>query len=297
MKRVVMLLMFAAVGLLGCNGRGESTITGSYGSSSVSGEVVVTGLSNTSPAGVEVSVRGTGMTTTLGADGTFAFASMPEEAVLDFRRAADGIEASLALDAPEGFVTIELQQVTATAGKKTGRRRSAGRGGETVYELEGVIRTAAAGSIVVFTSKKEEVTIGLAAETVIRQGHTLLTSADLTAGTRVHVKTHRANDAYTAILVIVQNDDDGEDGDDGAPPAVREYEGTVVSMTAQELVVYTSHKEEVKFILTADTEIRRGSATFNLAQILAGMIVHVKATANADGTNTATQVIVQKTRS
>jgi hypothetical protein len=66
-------------------------------------------------------------------------------------------------------------------------------------------------------------------------------------------------------------------------------------MTAQELVVFTSHKEEVKFILTADTEIRRGSATFNLAQILAGMIVHVKATANADGTNTATQVIVQNT--
>jgi hypothetical protein len=296
MKRAVLLLMFAAAGLMGCNGRGESTITSSYGASSVSGQVVVTGVSNTSPAGVQVSVRGTGMTTTLGADGTFAFASMPEGAVLDFQRAADGIEASLTLDASESFVTVELQQATATASAKSGRRRSVGRGGEKVYEFEGVIRTAAADRIVVFTSKQEEVTIGLAAETIIRHGHTLLTPADLTADTRVHVKTHLANDAYTAILVIVQNDDDGEDGDDGAPPAVREYEGTVVRMTAQELVVYTSHKEEVKFILTADTEIRRGSATFNLAQILIGMIVHVKATANADGTNTATQVIVQNTR-
>ena len=293
-KLAVLLMIVAAVGLMGCNGRGETSITSSYGSSMISGEVVVSGVSNTNPGGVQVSVRGTGMTATLGADGQFAFANMPEDAVLDFRRAADGIEASLRVDASAGgFVTVELQQATATAAKKSSRRRSVGRGGEKVYECEGVIRTAAAGSIVVYTSHKEEVTIGLTAETIIRKGQTLLTPADLVADTRVHVKTHLANDAYTAILVIVQ-DEEGEG--DTPPPAVREYEGTVVSATATELVVFTSHKEEVKFTITNDTEIRRGSATFNLAQVLIGMLVHVKATANADGTNTATQVIVQNTR-
>lgn len=294
MKKAVILLMLA-VALAGCNGRRESSITGSYGSSMISGEVVLSGVANTSPAGVEVSVRGTGMTSTLGADGQFVFANAPEGAVLDFRRAADGIEASLRLDAASGFVTVDLQQAKATAtAKKSGRRRSAGRGGEKLFEFEGVIRTAAADSIVVFTSRKEEVTIGLAADTIIRKGQTILTPADLVAGTRVHVKARFANDAYSAVLVIVQNEGEGEDDD--TPPAVREYEGTVVSMSAQELVVFTSKKQEVKFVLTADTVIRRGSATFDLAQILIGMLVHVKATPNADGTNTATLVIVQNTR-
>lgn len=294
MKKTAILLMLAAVSLMGCNGRGESSITGAYGSSMISGEVFLSGVSNSSPAGVEVSVRGTGMTAMLREDGRFAFASIPEGAQLDFRRAADGIEATLHLDATTGFVTVELQQAKATVtAKKSGRRRSAGRGGEKVYELEGLIRTAAAESIVVFTSKKEEVTIGLTPDTIIRKGQTLRTPADLTPDTRVHVKARFANDAYTAILVIVQNEDDG--GEE-IPPAVREYEGKVVSATAQELVVFTSKKQEVTFAITDDTVIRRGSATFNLAQVLIGMLVHVKASVNADGINTATVVIVQNTR-
>lgn len=297
MKRLLILLMLAAVGLLGCNRRGESPLTGAYGSAMISGEVFLTGVANTSPAGVQVSVRGTGMTATLGADGQFAFANVPEGALLDFRRTADDIDATLRLDASSGFVSVELQQGKATAtAKKSGRRRAGARGGEKVHELEGLIRTAAADSIVVFTSHKQEVTIGLTADTIIRKGRTILTAADLTVDTRVHVKARFANDAYSAVLVIVQDDDDDGEEDDGTPPAVREYEGRVVSATAQELVVFTSKKQEVKFVLTDETTIRRGSSTFNLAQILIGMLVHVKATANADGTNTAVLVIVQNTR-
>ena len=75
---------------------------------------------------------------------------------------------------------------------------------------------------------------------------------------------------------------------------MRQYEGRVTGATATELVVFTSKKEEVRFLITDQTEIRKGSATFNLAQVLIGMLVHVKATANADGTNTANLVIVQR---
>ena len=299
MKKLLILMMLAAVGLTGCNGRGESTITGGYGSSMISGEVVLNGLSNTSPAGVEVSVRGTGMTATLGPDGQFAFANMPEGAVLDFHRAQDAIEASLTVDASAGFITVELQQTRATATAKkspSGRRRAGARGGEKLHEIEGVIRTAAAGSIVVFSSKKQEVTIALAPETVIRKGQTILTPADLTVGTRVHVKARFANDVYTAALVIVQDEDEDEgEGEEPPPAAVREYQGRVTGATATELVVFTSKKEEVRFLITDQTVIRKGSTTMNLAQILIGMLVHVKATANADGTNTASLVIVQNT--
>jgi len=76
---------------------------------------------------------------------------------------------------------------------------------------------------------------------------------------------------------------------------VREYQGRVTGATATELVVFTSKKEEVRFLITDQTVIRKGSTTMNLAQILIGMLVHVKATANADGTNTASLVIVQNT--
>ncbi len=291
-KLVILLMLVAAFALMGCNGRGETSITSSYGSSMISGQVVVAGVANTSPAGVEVSVRGTGMTAMLAADGQFAFANSPKDAVLDFRRAADGIEASVRVDASAGSaITIELGQATATA-RKSSRRRPSRPGGEKVFEFEGVIRTAAAGSIVVSTSHKEEVTIGLTAETIIRKGQTTVAAADLVPDTRVHVKARLVNDAYSAILVIVQN----EGGEDDAPPAVKEYEGTVLSASATELTIRTSHKEEVKFTITDATEIRHGSATFNLAQILMGTIVHVKATTNADGTKTATLIIVQNMR-
>ena len=60
--------------------------------------------------------------------------------------------------------------------------------------------------------------------------------------------------------------------------------------------MFTSKKTEVTFLIPPGSDIvRRGSASFNLGQILIGMIVHVKATANADGTYTATEVIVQNT--
>lgn len=294
MKKALVLIMLAAVGLVGCNGRGESTVTGGYGASTISGEVHLSGVANTSPAGVQVSVRGTGMTALLGADGRFAFANMPEGAVLDFQRASDAIEASLDLDGTASFVTVELQQAKAiaTTARKTGRRRSGAGGGEKLYEFEGVIRTASAGSIVVFTSHKEEVTIALAAETTIRHGQTALAVADLTADTRVHVKARLAGELYTAVLVIVQNGG----GDDDVPPAgaVREYQGRVVAATADSLTVFTSKKEEVSFLITPGTEIRRNSAGFDLRQVLAGMLVHVKATSNADGTKTATLIIVQR---
>ncbi|HEV7241656.1 MAG TPA: DUF5666 domain-containing protein [Thermoanaerobaculia bacterium] len=200
MKRLLILTILG-VALIGCSG--ESSITSTYGSSAISGEVIVTGITNTNPAGIEVSVRGTGMTAILGVDGQFAFANIPDGADLDFRRAEDGIDASIRVDASSGFVTVDL-----TARKA--RRRSGAKGGAPAT---------------------------------------------------------------------------------GRP--VREYEGTVLRATARELVILTANKQEVTFILTADTVIRRNSTTFDLRQILVGLIVQVTAVPNADGTHTATLVVVR----
>jgi hypothetical protein len=273
----VVLLAFAA-----CNGSRE-TITGSYGQSALSGQVVLTGGS---PAGVRVSVRGTGMTSTLGDDGQFFFAGVPEDATLDFVRESDGIEASMKSDAKSGFVLVDLTKTTA---QRSSRRRAAGPTRDKVTEFEGLVRSAAADSIVVYTSHKEEVTIGLDANTVIRN------PTDLVVGARVHVKAKKVGDAWLAVSVIVQNSGDDDGGDDDPPATVREYEGLVRSASATELVVFTSHKEEVTFTITADTIVRKGNTPIAPETIAVGTRVHVKATANADGTNTATRVTVQNT--
>ncbi len=191
MKKVVILLMLVTVALLGC--RGESLTGGGYGSSTISGEVHLTGVSNSSPAGVQVSVRGTGMTITLGADGRFAFANMPEGAVLDFQRAADGIAASLTLDGSSGFLSVDLRQGKAIASR--------------------------------------------------------------------------------ALRIVAE-----------------EYEGRVVRMTGGELVILTAKQVEVTFRVTDGTVIQTNSASFNMRQILKGVLVYVLATSNADGTHTANLV-------
>ena len=290
-KKYLVALMIAGLILASCSRQRES-VTGTYGQGMLSGQVFLTDSPEGSPAGVEVSVRGTGMTLTLAADGKFAFAGVPENADLDFRRAADGIEASMRLEQISGFVIVELAKSSAT---RSGRRRSAGRSTEKIYEFEGLIRSVAADSIVVFTSKRVEVTIGLTPDTVIRKGRTLLTAADLLVDMRVHVKARKVGDAYNAAQVIVQEpDDDDDDGEDDGP-AVREYEGIVRSAAADQLVVFTSHKQEVTFILTSETIVRKGNTPVDPATILPGWRVHVKATANADGTNTAVRVTVQNT--
>ena len=198
--RRVWVVMLAVVMFAACNRR-ETAVSGTYGSGTLSGEVYLTGTTNSSPAGVRVGVRGTGMTTTLTESGQFLFAGVPDGAELDFTRAEDGIEASLRVEAGSGFVAVELSKVTATA--KKSRRR--GVSSTKIQEFEGLIRTAAADSIVMFTSKKAEVTIALAPETVIRKGNTPVLATDIQPGWRVHVKASTGTDGTkTAVLVIVQ---------------------------------------------------------------------------------------------
>ena len=288
--RSVMVILAMAMAMLGCN-RERASITGAYGEAVLMGQVVMAGMENPSPAGVRVSVQGTGMTMILAEDGRFTFAGVPRNAVLHFSR-EDGIDASLAVTATSRALTVEVSK----AGAKEDKSNRGQSGRQKKYEFEGLVRSASATELVVFTSHREEVTIGLDADTVIRKGNQIIASgADITVDTRVHVRARKVDDAYVANLVIVQNPaDDPDDGED-ARPAVKEYEGTIVSASETELVVFTSHKEEVTFVLNGDTVIRKGNTPVAAADLLAGWRVHVKATTEGD-TKTATLVIVQKNK-
>lgn len=291
MKRVpVVVIAAVAMLVLGACHSKEQVMTGAYGSGVVTGQVVMT--EGVSPAGVSVSVRGTGMTKVLATDGQFAFAGVPDGAELLFERASDGIEASLKLETASGHVVVDLAK---TEAKKSGRRRAAG--SSKTYQFEGLLTSVSDTQIVMNSSREQGVTIGLTAQTVIRRGGTPLTAADLAVGMRVHVKALKVTDGFTAVSIVVQGgEDDDDDGEDDRP-AVREYEGTVVSASATELVIYSSKKVEETFVITAETDIRKGNTPVLAADIQPGWRVHVKASTSDDGTTkTAQRVIVQKTR-
>lgn len=295
MKLKVTFMMLLALTMTACQKNERTAVTpmtGVLGAAMISGDVRM--ADGSSPAGVEVTLRGTGMTAVLSADGRFAFGSAPSEGELGFRRASDGVEASLRLDGTSSHMTIELAKSDARRG---GRRRGVGRG-EKAKEIEGVVVSADAAQVVVFTSKKEEVTIALAADTVIRHGGTLLAAADLTPETRVHVKTKLVEDVLTAIQVIVQqNDDDEDEGDEEDRPR-KEYEGLILSTTESQLVIIDALGQQVTFNVKPETTIRKGNKSFLLSELQAGWRVHVRtsgAPALADGTFDAVLVIVQNT--
>ena len=287
--RRLLVLVAMTLALVACKRESANSLTGSYGSAMLAGTVVMEG--DGTPEGVEVSVRDTGMATTLSADGKFVFAGVPASAVLDFRR-ADGIQASLNVSGSRSVV-IELGT--------GGARRKGSKGGNSRQdkrEFEGVITEATADSIKLFTSHKEEILIGLSEETVIRKGGETLGAEDLKVDMRVHVRARKAADSddLVAQLVIVQQEGEDDEEDEEEKPEVRQYEGTIVRASATELVVFDSHRNEVTFVVNADTVVRKGNTTVNPADLVPGQRVHVKATVAEDGSATAVLVILQNTR-
>lgn len=283
-RKSLLLAVLVVTSLAACN-RERASLTSSYGQGVVTGQVTMAeGLG--SPAGLEVSVRGTGMSVTLADDGRFAFAGVPQNAALDFRRGADGVNATMRLMTNEGFVAVEVNK----DGTSMKRR---GPGGESVTELEGTVLRISATELVLEDRRAGETTVVLNAATVIRKGNAAVLPADVAAGTRVHVRATKAGDVLTALLVIVQKtNDDDDDGDDDTPGFRREHEGIVKAATATSLTLLNSHGEEVTFVLDAATVIRKGKTILTAADLQPDLRVHVRATEGAAGP-IATLVIVQ----
>lgn len=277
------------VSLAACN-RERGSVTGGYGDGVVTGQVIMAdSLAGSSPEGVTVSVRGTGMSAVVGADGRFTFAGVPDGSQLSFTR-ADGVNASMSLTQTNGFVAVSLGVNSARPSKRRGIAPGTGK----VQESEGVVRSVSATEMVIFDQRQGELTFKLEASTVIRKGDATVAATDVKPDDRVHVKATVADDVRTAVLVIVQRqgaDDDGED-DDNPASAVKEYEGTVKSASATQLVVLDRRNGEVTFALDAATVIRKGQTTVLAADLEPDWRVHVRAT--TDGTTKkALLVIVQ----
>lgn len=273
---VVVVAMFA-----GCRNR-EVALTGSYGSSVVTGQVFMSDdVANSSPAGVEVSVVGTGMMTTLGADGRFTFTDVPENAQLLFQRASDDVGGRIRVESGQPLI-VQLGQKGASAG---GRRR----GAAPKREYEGLIRSIDADELVMFTSHKEEVTIAIDELTIIRKGNQVLTVADLEVDDRIHVKATMKDDVLTALEIKLQNP--GEDDDDEGQTMTAN--GLVLSQSGTELVVLSQPKGEVTVRTDGNTIIKRQGERISVTDIKAGDEVNCMGQRIDDSTLLARQIEVR----
>jgi hypothetical protein len=291
MRLKLLMIVAGVMTLANCQGREQANVTGSYGSSVLAGRVAM--ADGSSPAGVTVTVRGSGLRALLQDDGAFAFAGAPQDAQLDFARAADGVAASLRVASGSGSINIELTKTAAHSSK----RRGAGSGsGVQAIEIEGVVRSASATRLVVLSAKGVEETIAIAADTVVRKGNTTIGVADLVAGMRVHVKAKKVDNGLSALVVIVQNDGGEDDGDDdgkgGGTKAEAHLSGTVTAVSASSITIKAG-AATVTVQTDASTRIQKHRAAATLADIHTGDRVKVEGKRVAENTVLATEIEVK----
>ncbi len=265
------------------------------GARALSGQVMPVGdLSGASPAGISVTALGQMAVTGVAgrtalvdkvavtdATGQFAFTGLSTGNVqLAFSR-GDGIGASATVGAGMATVVVELQKKQATV-------HDAGATGQT-KELEGPITAVSGASITVLnasTAKPE--TAAITPDTVIRKGNTTLAASDLKIGDRVHVKTMANTDGtLTALEIMLQND-----GTTGGQ--TKELEGPITAVSDTSITVMNASTAGPETAaITKSTVIRKGNTTLTAKDLKAGDRVHVKTTANTDGTLTATEIMLQ----
>lgn len=278
--------------LWGCKG-GENSLTGmppTSGSRFLAGQVVTVGdLAGSSPAGINVSASGQVAVTDV--TGQFAFATLAAQDVqLTFSRPADGINARGTVNGSASAVVVQLQKSHAsiTVTSELGNR------GQT-RELEGLILAISNTSITVNNaSTGGPVTAKINDATYIRRGGTRLTPSDLEVGDRVHVRTQaNADGSLTALEIILQeSDDDDGNGDDRGQ--TRELEGLILAISDTSITVNNaSTGGPVTAMITPQTKIRRGNTPLKPSDLKVGDRVHVRTSANGDGSLTALEIILQ----
>ena len=276
---MAVVLVFAA-----CRGHERSSITGSYGSNFLTGQVsMADGMANPSPAGVVVSVRGTGMSTTLAADGTFAFAGVPENAQLDFTRS--DVNAHFAVASGSGPLSIELSATNAQS--KGGKRHAAAP--PPWIQFEGKLKSVGTNSIVVTDEHLGDITILVDKTTMITQGNKTLQLSDLKSGEQVHVMAETKGTDKLAVRIMVQ--DENEPGDDQCTTMTAN--GTVTAVGSGQFTVHTEDHGDVVVKYDSSTIVRRQGQTITGADIKVGDQVNAMGTKVDDHTLQAKQIEVR----
>ena len=282
MKSMRLILAAVAVfALVGC--QEEVPFTGSFGDAVVTGQVVLGGeLAGESPEGIQASIPGTGMEMILSADGRFLFSGVPEGAEISFARSADGINASYRLGRAESDVTLE---VTRNSARRSRARPVTAR----TTQLEGLILEVSDTSISVNAAGKGNTVAVINGDTVIRQGNTPLTPADLSVGDRVHIKAQPVGEEFIALSTTLQMDGDGSAA---RGKQETQLEGLILAASATEIEVDAAGRGPTVVAIGEETLIRKGNRLMTPDELVVGWRVHVKASM-VEGVLTARLIIVQ----
>lgn len=141
-----------------------------------------------------------------------------------------------------------------------------GNSGGQNQQYEGVIRHVSADSLTVYTSRKQYVTFVLEASTIIIDGQTRITVADLHVDDRVHVKAMIRNGVLVALEVKLQNDEGG----------TISANGRVTEVGADFLKVLSEPRGEVTVYVDANTVIKQQGVLIQLSDIKVGWEVNTK---------------------
>jgi hypothetical protein len=246
----------------------------------LTGQVVPVGnLAGASPAGINV--MSSGQVAVTDDAGRFAFMGLAADNVqLAFSR-ADGINASGSVSASASSVVVHLEKTRATIVET----------GQSKRELEGLITEISPTSITVNdASTGGPVTATIASSTVIRKGNQALTAGDLKVGDRVHVKASvNADGSLTAFEIMLQQSGTGSGGGQ-----TKELEGLITAVSETSITVNNaSTGGPVTAAITKSTVIRKGNTSLTANDLKVGDRVHVKTSANGDGSLTATEIMLQ----
>ncbi|HKB79928.1 MAG TPA: DUF5666 domain-containing protein [Thermoanaerobaculia bacterium] len=147
-------------------------------------------------------------------------------------------------------------------------------------EIEGTITSVSDTQLVVHDSHGNDDTLVVDSNTVIRKGGQVLLASDLQTGEQVHVKAVTSGDTLTALLVILQNNEDHN--------VEMEVHGTVSAVGTSDLTV-----NGVTVQVDASTDIRKRGQSIALGDIHTGDTVEANGTRVDDNTMLARQINVE----
>jgi len=255
---------------------GTATVTGTVilgaGASGAAAQGMEIGLS-----GVTVRVVGGGPSAVTDASGNFTLNGVPAGTVeMEFSRADINARAPVLLVSGTNAITAAVHGSTAVITPR-------GHAGE---EIEGLVQSNSAGSLVVLDQRLGTVTITTNGSTLIRRGNTTIPLSNITVGMRVHVKAMLlSGSTFLATEILLQDENVGGE---------REVEGSVASVDigAKSFVV-TTVAGPITVKTDSSTTFKKKGASATFSDVVMGAMVEAEGTLQSDGSILARNVTIE----
>jgi hypothetical protein len=256
-----------------------SSLHASAGSTAAASEVTVTCMEN--PA----------IVTTVGPDGRFTLRGLPEGGfTLAFKQGTGELgSASFSEVMPNQQITVTVAVTTTGVTVVEEKRNGIGHGD---LEIEGLVQQVLCGVPpgASCTAPDESrflidgyTVVARPDQTTIREGNTARTVADVTVGSRVHVKgtwlpVEGTTQPVLALEILLQNDGTSDGAFTCLAASKAEVEGLITAKAATSITVSQQGKGLYECQVPSGVPIRKGNKTYTFAQLATGWRVHVTGT-------------------